>query len=315
MPSDPTRVSLDYHLRRQGVENDLRHLIGAIARASKYIVYALGARMVGGAGSLNVFGEEQIKMDVLSNRIIEQELCECGLVSMYVSEENPEAVTCTSGAGRYAVAFDPLDGSSLVDVDFAVGSIFGVYEGNEMFGRVPREQVAALYVVYGPRTRLVYAVAGKGVHEFELNDVGEYVLSREFLGVGDTAKHFAPGNLRVCEENPAYRKVVLDWLERGLTLRYSGGMVPDVHHILRKGDGVFCYPGGGKKYPQGKLRLVFECGPLSYLMVEAGGASSDGKGAILEKEIEQIDQRTPIIIGSKDEVERVVELLSTVEGY
>lgn len=309
-PVEPARVSLDYHLRKQGIADDLRHLITTIARASKYIVYAIGARTVGVAGSTNVYGEEQIKMDVLSNRIIEQELCESGLVSTYVSEENPASITCRGEKGPYFVAFDPLDGSSLVDVNFAVGSIFGIYRTEEIIGLTPSEQVAALYIVYGPRTRMVYASKGKGVHEFELNDTGEYVLSKEFLGVGDEAKHYAPGNLRVCEENPVYRRVVDDWLNRGLTLRYSGGMVPDVHHILRKGDGVFCYPGGGKKYPQGKLRLVFECGPLSYIVEEAGGASSDGELSILKKKIEQIDQRTPIIVGSKNEVERVAGILS-----
>ncbi len=309
MPAEPARVSLDYHLRKQGVADDLRHLIDAIARATKYVVFAIGARSVGAVGSVNVFGEEQLKLDVLSNRIIEQELCESGLVANYASEENPEAITCRGERGRFSVVFDPLDGSSLVDVNFAVGSIFGIFEGEDIVGRTPRELTAVTYVVYGPRTRLVYASKGKGVHEFELNDAGEYVLSQEFLGVGDEAKHFAPGNLRVCEENPAYRKVVDDWLCRGLTLRYSGGMVPDVHHILRKGDGVFCYPGGGKKYPRGKLRLAFECGPLSYMVEEAGGTSSDGSVSILDQRIDQIDQRTPIVVGSKNEVERVVSLL------
>jgi len=291
--------------------DELRHLLDAIARATKYVDFAIGARTVGAVGSVNVFGEEQLKLDVLSNRIIEQELCESGLVASYVSEENPEAITCHGEKGRFGVVFDPLDGSSLVDVNFAVGSIFGIYGGGDVIGQKPRDQVAACYIVYGPRTRMVYAAKGKGVHEFELNDAGEYVLSQEFLGVGDDAKHYAPGNLRVCEENPAYRRVVEDWLKRGLTLRYSGGMVPDVHHILRKGDGVFCYPGGGTKYPRGKLRLAFECGPLSYIVEEAGGTSSDGKASILDQRLDQIDQRTPIIVGSKNEVMRVKNILGT----
>jgi sedoheptulose-bisphosphatase len=206
------------------------------------------------------------------------------------------------------VVFDPLDGSSLVDTNFAIGSIFGIYEGREIIGRTPREQVAVVYVLYGPRTVLVYST-GDGVHEFLLNDIGEYVLLREYLGIGDAAKNYSPGNLRAVTDTPPYRQVLNRWLDEELTLRYSGCMVADIHHILAKGQGIFTNIGGGR-YPEGKLRLVFECGPFAYLVEQAGGASSDGRESILRKKIESVDQRTPIIAGSKDEVERVVRELS-----
>jgi fructose-1,6-bisphosphatase I len=169
--------------------------------------------------------------------------------------------------------------------------------------------VAALYVLYGPRTILVYST-GKGVHEFILNEVGEFVLLRGYLGVADKAKTYSPGSLVSIKDEAGYKKVFDAWINDGLGMRYSGCLVADVHHILSKGQGVFVYAGGAK-YPDGKLRLVFECGPFAYLMHHAGGAASDGKTAILEKPIKDIDQRTPFIIGSTKEVERVSKLLSS----
>lgn len=304
----PDTISLNYHLYHVSkAPDDLRHLILDIARAAKYIQHAIRTTQAGLAGSKNQFGEEQVKLDVLSDDIIQQHLRESRLVSSYISEEQSEIIQLHAKA-PYSVVFDPLDGSSLVDVNFAVGSIFGIYEGSELIGRKPREQAAALYVIYGPRTVLVYST-GNGVHEFLINDVGEFVLLREYLGVGDTAKNYSPGNLRAITDNAAYKKLLQTWLDEELTLRYSGCMASDVHHILSKGQGIFTNV-GGKKYPEGKLRLVFECGPFAYLMDQAGGIASDGSISILDKTIETIDQRTPLIIGSKNEVERSCTMLA-----
>ncbi len=303
----PQRVSLNSHLFSSGkVPDNLRHLILDIARAAKYIQSAIRTTEAGLSGTKNQFGEEQVKLDVLSDEIIRQHLCESQLVASFSSEEIEEVVELDAHA-PYSVVYDPLDGSSLVDVNFAVGSIFGLYRGNKIIDSKPREQVAALYVLYGPRTLLVYS-CGNGVHEFILNEVGEFILLRENLGVADAAKNYSPGNLRAVTENAPYRNLLNLWLDEKLTLRYSGCMVADIHHILSKGQGIFTNI-GGSKYPQGKLRLVFECGPFSYLMEQAGGASSNGRDAILDTAIREVDQRTPIIIGSKQEVERVCRLL------
>ena len=303
----PTRPSLNEHLFSKGKINDeLRHLILHIAQAAKYIHSAIRTTEMGLTGTKNQFGEKQLKLDVVSDDIIRQHLCESRLVCSYISEEQKEVIELTSDA-PYSVVFDPLDGSSLVDVNFAIGSIFGIYIGNDVIGKTPKEQVAALYTIYGPRTLLVYST-GNGVHEFILNEVGEFILLREYLGVADTAKNYSPGNVGSVKDEEGYRAVVDAWISDGMTMRYSGCMVADVHHILSKGQGVFTYPGGAK-YPEGKLRLVFECGPFAYLMNQAGGAASDGKGDILKKKITDIDQRTPLIIGSKKEVERVCALL------
>jgi fructose-1,6-bisphosphatase I len=301
----PTRSSLNSHMFHGGVPDDLRHLINDIARAGKYIHHAIRTTDLGLAGSGNAFGEEQLKLDLLSNQIVAEELRESYLVHSYASEECDDIETLRAGA-QYFVAFDPLDGSSLVDANLAIGSIFGIYK-RQAIGQTARNQIAALYLVYGPRTILVYC-AGRGVHSFYLNDVGEFLLLQENLTVGESVATYGPGNLRAVVDSPAYRKLVDGWLDQRLTLRYSGGMVPDIHHILVKGGGIFTNI-GGNKYPQGKLRLLYECGPFAFIMEHAGGASSDGHRSILDVPIEHINQRTPVIIGSRGEVERIAKVL------
>jgi fructose-1,6-bisphosphatase I len=304
----PALVSLNFHLRKNEAPDHLRHLIVDIARAGKYIVQNLWHGKTGLAGTSNTFGEDQMELDVLSNSILEQHLCENNLVHCYASEEKGDLVELHKD-GPYAVVFDPLDGSSLIDVNFAVGTIVGIYEKGDVVGKKPRDQVAALYLVYGPRTSLIYSLGkGKGVHQFVLNDIGEFVLEQEFLGVGDEAKIYSPGNISAAAEVPGYMNLIQEWIKEKKKLRYSGGMVPDVHHIFAKGNGLFCNIGGAK-YPEGKLRLLYECGPFAFLMEEAGGASSNGKTSILDVEITGLDQRTPFIAGSKNEVERVVKAL------
>ena len=264
----PTRVSLNAHLFQSGVPDRLRHLINDVARAGKYVHNAIRTTDLGLAGSENQFGEEQLKLDVLSNKIIKEELCESRLVHSYASEEEAVLQELVPDA-PFTVVFDPLDGSSLVDANLAIGSIFGIYEKGDLIGRKPREQLAALYLVYGPRTILVYS-ADKGVHAFILNEVGEFILLQRNLSMRDEVKTYAPGNLRAVTDTPPYRKMMNIWLDEGITLRYSGGMVPDVHHMLIKGAGIFTNI-AGSKYPQGKLRLLYECGPFAYIMEQAGG--------------------------------------------
>ncbi len=304
----PTRISLNNHLYEAGVSDELRHLINDIARGGKYVHNAIRTTDLGLAGSSNTFGEDQLKLDVLSNRIIKEELCESRLVCSFASEEESEKLHELVPEAPFTVVFDPLDGSSLVDANLAIGSIFGIYTSKgSLIGKKPRDQVAALYLVYGPRTVLVYS-AGKGVHAFFLNEVGEFILLQKNLTIKDEVKTYSPGNLRAVVDTPNYRKMMNLWLDEGHTLRYSGGMVPDIHHMLIKGAGIFTSI-GGSKYPKGKLRLLFECGPFAYIVEQAGGASSDGTQSVLDVEINDLDQRTPLIIGAKKEVKRVTEVL------
>lgn len=300
---------LDTHLYQAGAPDSLRHLIMYIARAAKYINHSLQMGNLGVAGTQNQYGEEQLALDVLADKIIMDNLQICRLVSSVISEEQKKETTCKCDRKEvYSVCYDPLDGSSLVDANLAIGSVFGVYPGSGFVGRTGRDQVAALYVLYGPRTTLAYTI-GKGVQEFTLNDVGEFILTRENIKVEDEAKNFAPGNLRASSQNPKYKALIDSWMNETYTLRYSGGMTPDVNHILMKGQGIFTYPPFPPKYPDGKLRLLFECNPFSFLMEQAGGASSNGMIDVLDIKIEDIHQRTPIYIGSKKEVERAVEVL------
>jgi len=263
-------------------------------------------------GTENSYGEEQLALDVLSDRLISDECKKNPVIGLIASEELPDEMRI--GDGDFAVAYDPLDGSSLVDVNLAVGSIFGVYEIPSLEGREKSflglrgdDQLSSMIAVYGPRTTIVVALKGcDTVNEFTL--VGDkFCLSKEDLKVGE-GKMFAPGNLRACRENLKYLDLATFWIRSEYTLRYSGGMVPDVNQILLKGKGVFSYP-AHSKYPDGKLRILFECAPMAFLMEKAGGMASDGWVRILEKEFFKIDQRTPIFIGSKEEVSRCEKFL------
>ncbi|MBI2638877.1 fructose-1,6-bisphosphatase [Candidatus Peregrinibacteria bacterium] len=295
-------------LQKSGCEANLARLMGEIIpRTVVKISDAIGKQGGELAGSENVYGEKQLALDVQANEIVVDELKKSGLVERLASEELEEAVAVKS-SGQFTVVFDPLDGSSLVDVNFAVGSIFGVYPGGNPIGKTGDDQVAAAFAVYGPHTTLVITTK-KGTHEFRLADNEEFYLTRENLRVAEDSKHFAPGNLRAAAEREDYLKLVNEWIKNGLTLRYSGGMVPDLNHIFLKGNGIFTYPGYSKA-PDGKLRLLFECNPMALLMEQAGGASSDGKTRILAKKITELHQRTPIYIGSKKTVEQIENYLS-----
>lgn len=303
--------SFNHFLREKGVSNDLRSLLYHIARAAKYINFSIRASNTGKAGTTNVFGETQAALDVMSDEIIAKELKRSELVSLIASEEQEEPVKCDAPRGNYLVAYDPLDGSSLVDVNLAIGSIFGIWGDPDVVGKeVGQNMVASAYVVYGPRVTLVIAVKDLGTHEFELNDVGEFVLSEENLSVSKEYKCFAPGNLKVCTENPKYKALLDHWVMHGKKLRYSGGMVPDINHILCKGQGVFAYP-RDEKNPNGKLRLLFECAPFAFALREAGGAARNQEGAeILDTPVNDCHQNTPIIIGSEQAVVEAVETLN-----
>ncbi|MDH3324283.1 MAG: fructose-bisphosphatase class I, partial [Candidatus Peregrinibacteria bacterium] len=166
--------SFNHFLREIGVSNDLRSLLYHIARSVKYINFSIRAGETGTCGSQNSFGENQLALDVLSDKIIMEELGKSELAAMIISEEQENAIKFPAPRGKFVVAYDPLDGSSLVDANLAIGSIFGIWEGEEVIGKTGGDLQAACYAVYGPRITLTIAVKGLGTHEFELNDVGEF---------------------------------------------------------------------------------------------------------------------------------------------
>ncbi|KKT76556.1 MAG: sedoheptulose-1,7-bisphosphatase, chloroplastic-like protein [Candidatus Peregrinibacteria bacterium GW2011_GWA2_44_7] len=280
-------------------------MLEALADAIHSIAAHIHTAEVGKAGTKNIFGEDQLALDVLADQIIREKLTSTRLVSQVISEELDEVHII--GDGPYTVCYDPLDGSSLVDVNLSVGTIFGIYATQNLIGRTPREMVAAGFGVYGPRTTLVLS-RGEGTHEYRLFPDDEWRLSKSHLKIGE-GKMFSPGNLRASYDRPDYLELVNWWMKEGYTLRYSGGMVPDLNQILIKGKGIFSYPGYSHA-PRGKLRLLFECAPMAYLVEQAGGAASNGKQPILDQLIESFDQCTPIYIGSVDEVLRCEKMLN-----
>ncbi|TWJ19611.1 class 1 fructose-bisphosphatase [Geobacter argillaceus] len=300
------QIDLRRHLREQNISDNLIHLICEIAEASKYVINAVRTGDLGVAGTSNLYGEEQLALDVLSDRILRKRLIHSGVVCNIASEEMDEIYQAQGSAeGLYSVAYDPLDGSSLVDVNLAVGTIVSIYAGCDLL-QEGRKQVAAMYLLYGPRVSLVYSV-GNGVHEFTMNQLMEFTLSRENITMKPSGDIYSPGGLRN-KYTPGNEKFV-NYLEaKGSKLRYSGGFVPDINQILLKGKGIFFYP-ALKDAPKGKLRLLFELNTMAYLVENAGGAASNGTMSILDIKPESLDQREPIYIGCSEDVAKAVEFL------
>ena len=301
------QIDLRRHLREVGENRDLTRLICEIADASKYIVNSIRTGDLGVAGTSNLYGEEQLALDVLSDRILRKRLTYSGVVANILSEESSDIIPVSSDyEGKYSVAFDPLDGSSLVDVNLAVGTIVSIYEGGNLL-QPGRNQVAAMYILYGPRNTLVYST-GRGVHEFGMNALMEYTLVRENVKMSEMGGIYSPGGQRN-KYSPGTESFVQDLEARGAKLRYSGGFVPDINQILMKGKGIFMYP-HLQNAPHGKLRLIFELNPMAYLIEQAGGAASTGRKRILDLEPQSIDDRAPVFIGCRDDVTRAEEFIA-----
>jgi fructose-1,6-bisphosphatase I len=293
------QIDLRRHLRENDVNDNLTHLICEIAEASKYIIHSIRTGDLGVAGTSNLYGEEQLALDVLSDRILRKRLDHSRVVANMMSEEMNEIIPISPDCeGKYSVAFDPLDGSSLVDVNLAVGTIVSIFEGCDLL-QPGRNQVAAMYILYGPRTTLVYSV-GHGVHEFGMNSLMEYTLLQENITIAPKGNLYSPGGQRNLY-TPGVEAFVTSLENRGVKLRYSGGFVPDINQVLLKGKGIFFYP-HLQDLPQGKLRLLFELNPMAFLMEQAGGAASNGHQRILDLQADQIHARSPIFIGCKEDV-------------
>lgn len=304
------QIDLRRHLRENYIHESLIHLICEIAEASKYIIHSIRTGDLGVAGTSNLYGEQQLALDVLADRILRKRLDHSRVVANMMSEEMDSILPISPDCdGKYSVAFDPLDGSSLVDVNLAVGTIVSIFEGCDLL-QPGRNQVAALYILYGPRTTLVYS-AGKGVHEFGMNSLMEYTLLRENIQIEPQGNLYSPGGQRNLY-TPGVEAYVSRLEERGVKLRYSGGFVPDINQVLLKGKGIFFYP-HLQDLPQGKLRLLFELSPMAYLIEQAGGAASTGRKRILDVQPEDIHERSPVFIGCKEDVALAEEFIRTME--
>ena len=297
-------------------------LLSAITLATKIIAsHVRKAGLIdvwGDEGSTNVQGETVQKLDILANDALKNALGYRDSVGIIASEEDnePRVLQEVDGqTGRYIVMFDPLDGSSNIDVNVSVGTIFTVFrnppevEGTEASVLQPgAEQVAAGYVVYGSSSVLVYTT-GHGVHMFTLDpDYGAYLLTRENIRIPEHAPQYSCNEAYYHTFPSAYQRY-LAWAksEGEFSSRYIGSLVADFHRILLKG-GVFLYP-ATEQQPQGKLRLMYEANPLAFIAEQAGGASSDGNKRTLTIQPESVHQRTPLIIGSQRNVNEVLHFI------
>jgi fructose-1,6-bisphosphatase I len=272
--------------------------------------------ILGSAESENVQGEVQQKLDVVANEVIVKALDHGGRLCGMASEEEPDIIPIPEGfkCGKYVLLFDPLDGSSNIDVNVPVGTIFSVVRKITRGSRAEledvlqpgRRQVAAGYVIYGSSTMLVYTT-GQGVHGFTLDpSIGEFLLSHpnirtpncgRYLSVNDSYEQFWDDQVRTLMRR--YRG--FDGDRNALSVRYVGSLVADFHRNLL-GGGIFCYPASTKS-PKGKLRLLYEASPLSFVAEQAGGAAIDGANRVMDILPTELHQRTPLYIGSKSEVE------------
>jgi fructose-1,6-bisphosphatase I len=326
-PSIGPIVTLQAHILQQQASHPettgtLSWILSALSISTKVIAdkvrRARLENVLGTAGAQNVQGEQQQKLDVIANEVLLATLGGRQGVAIVASEENEEPVILRDdkdGERRYCVLFDPLDGSSNLDVCGGVGTIFSILrhdrrakDAQSSLLQPGAQQVAAGYVLYGPSTVFVLTV-GQGVDIFVLDpSVGAFMLVERGIRTPRTNKSYSvnEGNRRTFPEG--YQKY-LDWAQdRGYSSRYVGSMVADVHRILLKG-GVFMYP-PTKKAPNGKLRLMYEANPMSMIIEQAGGKALAAPGQrILDVAPTDIHQRTPVILGSADEVDHVAAQL------
>jgi len=273
--------------------------------------------VLGGIGSTNVQGEKQQKLDVIANETLMRCLGKREGVAIVASEENEEPLIIQQQLGkdgRYIVLFDPLDGSSNLDTCGGVGTIFSILRHDPLADSVEESvlqkgtrQLAAGYVLYGSSTVLVITT-GAGVSMFVLDPlIGAFLHVGDKLVIPKSGKTYSVNEGNRPGFEPGYQRY-LDWAqENGYSSRYAGAMVADVHRLLLQG-GVFLYP-PTKKAPKGKLRLMYEANPMAMIIEQAGGKAMAGKQRILEIPPETLHQRTSVVLGSPEEVERVVALL------
>jgi len=276
----------------------LAPIFEAIERSAHRIREAITNEDLCYGDSCNATGDMQLKLDIQSDLIIAEEFSKITAIKAIASEEKEEAETLHE-EGRYCIAYDPLDGSSLIDVDLSVGSIFGIYDG----AFEAQKMIAAVYVVHGPRLEMVTAYKNQVRHFIYRH--GRFA-EQETVSLKEKGKHNAPGGTQKFWY-PHHKALVDGLFAEGYRLRYSGGMVPDLHQILLKGGGLFSYPGTTDK-PQGKLRKLFEVFPFAFVYETAGGEAIDDKGnRLLELPCDNPHETTPCFFGSRYEIAKVRE--------
>jgi len=305
--------SLDVVLEKKCKDEKLRTLIKELLDAVADITEALRSAVV---------TEQQLSVDLVADEILWNLAENSKVIAFGASEEEPQVLGCNPD-GEYTVCWDPLDGSSIVDDNWAVGTIVGVWGSssgkgsNGLIGATGRDQVTSLVALYGPRTMVLVAL-DDGVYEFSYGCISEgyqladrmsWICSRSQITISEECEIFAPANLRATNELDGYKKLVEYYMENKYTLRCSGGLVPDVYQQFTKQQGVFSSP--TSESSPAKLRLAFEAAPFGLLVEKAGGKTSDGVsgGSVLDVVINKVDQRTALCMGSSNEVDRFNAML------
>ncbi|MFN0177317.1 MAG: class 1 fructose-bisphosphatase [Gemmatimonadales bacterium] len=326
------RFILEHERKHPHATGELSNLLYDFALGAKIVAAAIRRagliNVLGSAGNTNVQGEEQQKLDVLANAALKNVMGHTGRVCVMASEEDEELIPIPPDwpQGKYAVLFDPLDGSSNIDVNAAVGTIFSIYRRRSMEGhgtladvlQPGASQVAAGYVMYGSSVMLVYTT-GQGVHGFTLDpSLGEFLLSHPDLRIPEVGKYYSVNESNFARWNKGTQRAVRgfhgDTPDRikGKNSRYVGSLVADFHRNLIAG-GIFMYPGDAKN-PNGKLRLTYEANPMAMLAEQAGGAATNGVDRILDIQPHALHQRTPLVVGSRRDVEFVAATLREAEA-
>lgn len=300
-------------------KGELSQLLRDIALASKIInkeIMRSGLIGIEGpAGDKNIQGEEQQKLDIVANVRYIRALTRGGEICAVVSEEEDEMIDTGNHNAKYIVAMDPLDGSSNIDVNMPVGTIFSIYRRKTPVGTPPTledalqkgsQQVAAGYIIYGSSNILVYTT-GKGVNGFTYDhSIGEFILSHTNMTTPEDGSIFSYNEGNLNDLSPNVQKYVSECREKKFTARYIGSLVADFHRNMLKG-GVFFYTGTAKN-PNGKLRIMHECNALAFIIEQAGGKATDGTQRVLDIQPTDLHQRIPFIIGSNKMVDRLLSM-------
>jgi len=319
-----TRYLIEEQRDKNAIPADLRLLIEVVARACKAISNTVAkgalADVLGGAGTDNVQGEAQKKLDVISNEILLEANEWGGHLAAMASEEMemPHQIPHRYPKGEYLLLFDPLDGSSNIDINVSIGTIFsvlrcpeGVTEPDDLaFMQPGTKQLAAGFAVYGPSTMLVLTL-GHGVAVFTLDrEQGSFILTEENLRIPEDTAEFAINMSNMRHWEAPVKRYIDECLagkggprEKDFNMRWIASMVADLFRILTRG-GVFMYP-IDKKRTQGRLRLMYEANPMAFIVEQAGGAATNGRSRIMEIQPVELHQRVGLVIGSKNEVERI----------
>ncbi|KAK3324091.1 hypothetical protein B0T19DRAFT_221627 [Cercophora scortea] len=316
------RLPDDRAALRDSVIPSILQCISAIATALQ------SAHHVSLAGTANAFGDDQLNVDVIAENLVRAALAKCPSVRTASSEEDPteqpvhsDSKSTPSSSERYTVAFDPLDGSSIIAPNWTVGTILGIWDGESALHQSPAtKQVAAILGVYGPRTTAIVALRVPGTEPacFEVGLTGEnitVICPRVHLPDSPPkTRYFAPANLRAAAEDERYMDLVAHYIANKYTLRYSGGLVPDVVHALVKGHGVYLSPVTGTS--KAKLRRLYELCPLALVVECAGGRAVDPVDGrdILERPAGDCDERGGLVCGTAGEVEFAMSMLLRLDN-